>query len=192
MLHIVFFNKNLCVSNRALLVCSGWAVCWVILLVGQGQGGPWPMSNITQHNRDRVHIHVLLLWHVSFVILCKQNLEGWETLVYCVFQVQCSAQVRDGAVEVTVSGLKATDTDLYRCDIEVFYPPPYLHLIGNDIQTCRRAHVLLCLIKISLSLHPAFLSLTESPDYLRYRVLMPSEPHCIKQIHETIDLIHVD
>nr|XP_020477387.1 cytotoxic T-lymphocyte protein 4-like isoform X2 [Monopterus albus] len=46
-------------------------------------------------------------------------------------EVQCSAQVRDGAVEVTVSGLKATDTDLYRCDIEVFYPPPYLHLIGN-------------------------------------------------------------
>nr|XP_046261038.1 cytotoxic T-lymphocyte protein 4 [Scatophagus argus] len=46
-------------------------------------------------------------------------------------EVQCSAQVRGGAVEVTVSGLKATDTDMYRCDIEVFYPPPYLRLTGN-------------------------------------------------------------
>lgn len=34
-------------------------------------------------------------------------------------------------MEVTVSGLKATDTDMYRCEIEVFYPPPYLRLTGN-------------------------------------------------------------
>ncbi len=48
----------------------------------------------------------------------------------CV-QVQCSAEVKEGAVEVTVSGLKVTDTDLYRCELEVFYPPPYLRLTGN-------------------------------------------------------------
>lgn len=30
-----------------------------------------------------------------------------------------------------MSGLKATDTDMYRCEIEVFYPPPYLRLTGN-------------------------------------------------------------
>lgn len=48
-----------------------------------------------------------------------------------VFQLQCSAQVRGGAVELTVSGLKAEHTDMYRCKIEVFYPPPYLHLTGN-------------------------------------------------------------
>uniref|UniRef100_UPI0037E769BC uncharacterized protein cd28 n=1 Tax=Semicossyphus pulcher TaxID=241346 RepID=UPI0037E769BC len=46
-------------------------------------------------------------------------------------QVQCSAQMREGAVEVTVSGLKAVDTDIYRCEIEVFFPPPYLKLTGN-------------------------------------------------------------
>ena len=39
--------------------------------------------------------------------------------------------MRGGAVEVTVSGLRATDTDMYRCVIEVFYPPPYLRLTGN-------------------------------------------------------------
>lgn len=51
--------------------------------------------------------------------------------VVCVFQVLCFAQVREGTVEVTVTGLKATDTDIYRCEIEVFYPPPYLRITGN-------------------------------------------------------------
>ncbi|KAJ4918424.1 hypothetical protein JOQ06_004169 [Pogonophryne albipinna] len=46
-------------------------------------------------------------------------------------EVQCSAQRREGALELTVSGLRATDTDLYRCDIEIFYPPPYLRFTGN-------------------------------------------------------------
>ncbi|XP_059199552.1 cytotoxic T-lymphocyte protein 4 [Centropristis striata] len=46
-------------------------------------------------------------------------------------EVQCSAQVREGAVEVTVSGLRPSDTDMYRCEIEVFYPPPFLRLTGN-------------------------------------------------------------
>ncbi|XP_030283422.1 cytotoxic T-lymphocyte protein 4 [Sparus aurata] len=46
-------------------------------------------------------------------------------------RLQCSAQVTGGAVELTVSGLKAEHTDMYRCKIEVFYPPPYLSLTGN-------------------------------------------------------------
>uniref|UniRef100_A0A8C2XAV0 Immunoglobulin V-set domain-containing protein n=1 Tax=Cyclopterus lumpus TaxID=8103 RepID=A0A8C2XAV0_CYCLU len=45
--------------------------------------------------------------------------------------VSCSAQMTEGAVEVTVTGLRAADTDLYRCDIEIFFPPPYLRLTGN-------------------------------------------------------------
>uniref|UniRef100_A0A8C2Z2W4 Immunoglobulin V-set domain-containing protein n=1 Tax=Cyclopterus lumpus TaxID=8103 RepID=A0A8C2Z2W4_CYCLU len=45
--------------------------------------------------------------------------------------VRCSAQMTEGAVEVTVTGLRAADTDLYRCDIEIFFPPPYLRLTGN-------------------------------------------------------------
>ncbi|XP_029385649.1 cytotoxic T-lymphocyte protein 4 [Echeneis naucrates] len=44
---------------------------------------------------------------------------------------QCSAELTKGAVELTVSGLEATDTDIYRCGIEVLYPPPYLKFIGN-------------------------------------------------------------
>nr|XP_019961048.1 PREDICTED: T-cell-specific surface glycoprotein CD28-like [Paralichthys olivaceus] len=46
-------------------------------------------------------------------------------------EVQCSAEVTGGVVQVTVSGLKAPDTDLYRCEVEILYPPPYLRLTGN-------------------------------------------------------------
>uniref|UniRef100_A0A669AW23 Immunoglobulin V-set domain-containing protein n=1 Tax=Oreochromis niloticus TaxID=8128 RepID=A0A669AW23_ORENI len=34
-------------------------------------------------------------------------------------------------VKVTLSGLNVTDTDMYRCEIWIFYPPLYLELIGN-------------------------------------------------------------
>uniref|UniRef100_A0A8D3D8U6 Immunoglobulin V-set domain-containing protein n=1 Tax=Scophthalmus maximus TaxID=52904 RepID=A0A8D3D8U6_SCOMX len=48
-----------------------------------------------------------------------------------VFQVKCSARESEGAVVVTVSGLRAEDTDVYRCEIQILYPPPYLRLRGN-------------------------------------------------------------
>ncbi|XP_078118677.1 cytotoxic T-lymphocyte protein 4 [Sander vitreus] len=66
--------------------------------------------------------------------LCSSTLsftEQTEPGVEKEREVQCSARLREGAVEVTVYGLKATDTDLYRCGIEIFYPPPYLRLAGN-------------------------------------------------------------
>ncbi|KAM9710623.1 cytotoxic T-lymphocyte protein 4 [Menidia menidia] len=46
-------------------------------------------------------------------------------------EVVCWAKIRAGAVEVSVSGLRPSDTDMYRCDIQMFYPPPYLRLRGN-------------------------------------------------------------
>ncbi|XP_041807263.1 cytotoxic T-lymphocyte protein 4 [Chelmon rostratus] len=54
-----------------------------------------------------------------------------ETGVEKEGEVKCTAVMREGAVEVTVTGLKATDTDMYRCEIEIFYPPPFLRLTGN-------------------------------------------------------------
>uniref|UniRef100_A0A3Q1GNH7 Immunoglobulin V-set domain-containing protein n=1 Tax=Acanthochromis polyacanthus TaxID=80966 RepID=A0A3Q1GNH7_9TELE len=45
--------------------------------------------------------------------------------------VKQKGEAIDGAVTMSVSGLKATDTDLYRCQIQVFYPPPYLQFVGN-------------------------------------------------------------
>ncbi|MED6272094.1 hypothetical protein CHARACLAT_026802 [Characodon lateralis] len=45
--------------------------------------------------------------------------------------VKCAVQIKDGTVAVALSRLKATDTDIYRCQVQIFYPPPYLQLTGN-------------------------------------------------------------
>ena len=84
-----------------------------------------------------------------------------------VFQLQCFAQVRGGAVELTVSGLKAEHTDMYRCKIEVFYPPPYLSLTGNGTlihvlgKTPTHDIRMLC----CMSTHQAHSSLTFCPSF---------------------------
>uniref|UniRef100_A0A4W5PSR8 CD28 molecule n=1 Tax=Hucho hucho TaxID=62062 RepID=A0A4W5PSR8_9TELE len=46
-------------------------------------------------------------------------------------EVRCRGQLGPGRVNLTVSGLRGNDTDLYRCAIEVLYPPPYLRTFGN-------------------------------------------------------------
>ncbi|XP_036065449.1 T-cell-specific surface glycoprotein CD28 homolog isoform X2 [Oryzias melastigma] len=58
------------------------------------------------------------------------NLTG-QTETHGGRQGRCSAQTTDGAVEVALSNLTASDTDIYRCEIQTFYPPPYLQLTGN-------------------------------------------------------------
>lgn len=65
----------------------------------------------------------------------------------CTFQVQCTAETTHDTVEVTLSGLNVTDTDMYRCEIWIFYPPPYLELIGNGtlIHVLGEATALACL-----------------------------------------------
>lgn len=70
----------------------------------------------------------------STEIFCRAKLnlaEQGRSAVEEQGQVHCSAQLAGGAVDMTVSGLKASDTDLYRCQIEVLFPPPYLKSRGN-------------------------------------------------------------
>ncbi|XP_035030877.1 cytotoxic T-lymphocyte protein 4 [Hippoglossus stenolepis] len=82
---------------------------------------------------EEVRVTLLRGLHGSQGLCCTtlNSTEPRETSVEEVGEVQCSAEVIGGAVQVTVSGLKAADTDLYRCQIQVLYPPPYLRLTGN-------------------------------------------------------------
>ncbi|XP_051565676.1 cytotoxic T-lymphocyte protein 4-like [Myxocyprinus asiaticus] len=45
--------------------------------------------------------------------------------------VHCKGNISSGTVEIIISGLKGEDTDIYRCEIEILYPPPYLRRVGN-------------------------------------------------------------
>ncbi|XP_062862628.1 T-cell-specific surface glycoprotein CD28 [Trichomycterus rosablanca] len=45
--------------------------------------------------------------------------------------VHCIGNVSTERVDLTIFGLKGEDTDLYRCQLEVFFPPPYRSEFGN-------------------------------------------------------------
>lgn len=46
-------------------------------------------------------------------------------------RVYCRGNVSKGKVDLTIFGLIGKDTDLYRCQIEFMFPPPYISKIGN-------------------------------------------------------------
>ncbi|XP_055071974.2 cytotoxic T-lymphocyte protein 4 [Misgurnus anguillicaudatus] len=45
--------------------------------------------------------------------------------------VQCRGNISSGRVDMIIFGLRGEDTDIYRCKVEVLYPPPYLRSVGN-------------------------------------------------------------
>lgn len=81
-----------------------------------------------------------------------------QILPLLVFALQCTAQVDVDVLKVTMSGLAAADTDVYRCVTEILFPPPYVrfranatlvHVIGKKTKTktkitSRHAHLHVC------------------------------------------------
>lgn len=45
--------------------------------------------------------------------------------------VYCRGNVSRGKVDLTIFGLRGEDTDLYRCQIDIIFPPPYISKFGN-------------------------------------------------------------
>ncbi|XP_051999214.1 T-cell-specific surface glycoprotein CD28-like [Xyrauchen texanus] len=45
--------------------------------------------------------------------------------------VHCRGNISSGTVDMIINGLKGEDTDIYRCETEILYPPPYLRMFGN-------------------------------------------------------------
>ncbi|XP_052005106.1 cytotoxic T-lymphocyte protein 4-like [Xyrauchen texanus] len=45
--------------------------------------------------------------------------------------VHCRGNISSGKVEIIINGLNGEDTDIYRCEIEILFPPPYLRRVGN-------------------------------------------------------------
>ncbi|XP_067266668.1 cytotoxic T-lymphocyte protein 4-like [Chanodichthys erythropterus] len=45
--------------------------------------------------------------------------------------VNCRGNISSGRVDMIISGLRGVDTDLYRCEIEILFPPPYVRGVGK-------------------------------------------------------------
>uniref|UniRef100_A0AAZ1XVA4 Immunoglobulin V-set domain-containing protein n=1 Tax=Oreochromis aureus TaxID=47969 RepID=A0AAZ1XVA4_OREAU len=78
-----------------------------------------------------------------------KGLHGYQELCFSIlnFTDQRKTRMDVKCFGVTLSGLNVTDTDMYRCEIQIFYPPPYLRLIGNGtlIHVLGEATALACL-----------------------------------------------
>uniref|UniRef100_A0A3Q2QI03 CD28 molecule n=1 Tax=Fundulus heteroclitus TaxID=8078 RepID=A0A3Q2QI03_FUNHE len=84
-------------------------------------------------NAEDVRVTLLRGLHGSQKV-CSSTLnisEQQETQWEKDGDVRCAVQIKGGTVEVALSGLKATHTDIYRCGIQILYPPPYQQLTGN-------------------------------------------------------------
>lgn len=46
----------------------------------------------------------------------------------------CSGDFNESRVNLTIQGLRAADTGLYFCKVELMYPPPYFVGMGNGTQ----------------------------------------------------------
>ncbi|KAG7331008.1 hypothetical protein KOW79_004977 [Hemibagrus wyckioides] len=46
-------------------------------------------------------------------------------------RIYCRGNFSRGKVDLTIFGLRGEDTDLYRCRIDLIFPPPYIRKIGN-------------------------------------------------------------
>ncbi|KAL6484564.1 hypothetical protein MHYP_G00066090 [Metynnis hypsauchen] len=63
--------------------------------------------------------------------ICSANVNMSEPHIVTDGKVHCRGNVSKGRVDLTVFGLKGEDTDLYRCQVEIIFPPPYLSKFGN-------------------------------------------------------------
>uniref|UniRef100_A0A3Q4M2L8 Immunoglobulin V-set domain-containing protein n=1 Tax=Neolamprologus brichardi TaxID=32507 RepID=A0A3Q4M2L8_NEOBR len=61
-----------------------------------------------------------------------KGLHGQQELCFSILNFTDPRETRmEQKEQVTLSGLNVTDTDMYRCEIQIVYPPPFLRLIGN-------------------------------------------------------------
>lgn len=45
--------------------------------------------------------------------------------------VNCRGNISSGRVDMIITGLRGEDTDIYRYEIDILFPPPYRTLVGN-------------------------------------------------------------
>ncbi|MGH0157412.1 UNVERIFIED_CONTAM: hypothetical protein FKN15_061398 [Acipenser sinensis] len=43
----------------------------------------------------------------------------------------CQGEASRNSVDLTISGMSSSDTDIYKCRVEIMYPPPYRQRVGN-------------------------------------------------------------
>lgn len=88
----------------------------------------------SSHNTDEVRVTVLrqtsdqMMTEVCASTFTMKNKLGFLDDPFC------SGTFNESKVNLTIQGLRAADTGLYFCKVELMYPPPYFVGMGNGTQ----------------------------------------------------------
>lgn len=93
----------------------------------------FPCEYSSSHNTDEVRVTVLRQTNDQVTEVCATTFTAKNTVGFLDYPF-CSGTFNESRVNLTIQGLRAADTGLYLCKVELMYPPPYFVGIGNGTQ----------------------------------------------------------
>ncbi|CAH6791692.1 Ctla4 [Phodopus roborovskii] len=93
----------------------------------------FPCEYTSSHNTDEVRVTVLRQTNGQMTEVCATTFTLKNTLGF-LDDPFCSGTINESRVNLTIQGLRAADTGLYFCKVELMYPPPYFVGMGNGTQ----------------------------------------------------------
>ncbi|XP_060784815.1 T-cell-specific surface glycoprotein CD28 isoform X2 [Neoarius graeffei] len=63
--------------------------------------------------------------------ICSAHVNTSNSHIETNGSIYCRGNVSTDKVDLTIFGLTGEDTDLYRCEVEIIFPPPYIKKFGN-------------------------------------------------------------
>ncbi|XP_055472996.1 cytotoxic T-lymphocyte protein 4 isoform X1 [Psammomys obesus] len=93
----------------------------------------FPCEYSSSHHTDEVRVTVLRQTNDQMTEVCATTFTTKNKLGF-LDDPLCSGTFNDSRVSLSIHGLRAADTGLYVCKVELMYPPPYCVGMGNGTQ----------------------------------------------------------
>lgn len=121
LLFIPIFSEAIQVTQPSVVLASSHGVA------------SFPCEYASSHNTDEVRVTVLRQTNDQVTEVCATTFTVKNTLGF-LDDPFCSGTFNESRVNLTIQGLRAADTGLYFCKVELMYPPPYFVGMGNGTQ----------------------------------------------------------
>ncbi|XP_034354984.1 cytotoxic T-lymphocyte protein 4 isoform X1 [Arvicanthis niloticus] len=121
LLFIPIFSEAIQVSQPSVVLASSHGVASFLC------------EYLSSHNTDEVRVTVLRQTNDQVTEVCATTFTAKNTVGF-LDDPFCSGTFNESRVNLTIQGLRAADTGLYFCKVELMYPPPYFVGTGNGTQ----------------------------------------------------------
>ncbi|ERE85490.1 cytotoxic T-lymphocyte protein 4 isoform X1 [Cricetulus griseus] len=186
-LFIPTFSKAIHVAQPSVVLASSHGVA------------SFSCEYTSSHNTDEVRVTVLRQTNSQMTEVCATTFTMKNKLGF-LDDPFCSGTFNESKVNLTIQGLRAADTGLYFCKVELMYPPPYFVGMGNGTQIyviepepCPDSDVLLWIlasVSSGLFFYSFLITAVSLSKMLKkrsplttgvYVKMPPTEPECEKQ-----------